>query len=58
MVLPISGLINATISELREPEGGRERYVKTRELVIVGSLGTVISFASIVTVGYGVIQLL
>ncbi len=56
MVLPISGLINATISELREPEGKKEKYVKTRELVLVGTIGTVISLVSILTVGQFVIK--
>ena len=56
MVLPISGLINATVSELREPEGRKEKYVRTRELVVVGTIGTVISLASILTVGQVVIN--
>ncbi len=56
MVLPISGLINATVSELREPEGRKQRYLKTRELVLVGTIGTVISLASILTVGQFVIN--
>lgn len=58
MILPISGLINATISELREPEGKKERYIRTRELVWIGSLGTIISLLSIITVGYVIIHFL
>lgn len=56
MVLPISGLINATISELREPDGNKERYIRTRELVWIGSLGTIISLLSIITIGYAIIH--
>lgn len=60
MLLPISGLINAFILQIRpiDSEDKEERYISTKELTVAGALGTSISLLSIVTVGYLMIKLL
>ena len=58
MLLPISGLINAFILQVRpiHSENKDERYISTNELTVAGALGTTISFLSIISVGYLMIK--
>lgn len=58
MLLPISGLINAFILQIRpvNSENYEERYISTHELTIAGALGTTISLLSIISVGYVMIK--
>ena len=58
MLLPISGLINAFILQIRpiHSKDKDERYISTNELIIAGALGTTISLLSIISVGYLMIK--
>lgn len=60
MLLPISGLINAFILEIRpiHSEDKDERYITNNELTVAGALGTTMAFLSIISVGYLMIKLL
>lgn len=54
MLLPISGLINTFIIQIRPPhtEDKKEKYIGTMELTVAGALGTFVSLASIISIGY------
>lgn len=60
MLLPISGLINAFILQIRPINSGdkEERYISIKELTVAGALGTSISLLSIISVGYLMIKLI
>jgi phosphate transporter len=54
MLLPISGLINAFIIQIGPPQSTnkKEKYIGTMELTVAGALGTFVSLASIISIGY------
>lgn len=54
MLLPISGLINAFIIQIGPPqsENKKEKYIGTIELTVAGALGTFVSLATIISIGY------
>lgn len=62
MLLPISGLVNVFISQIKPPHSEhkeeRKKYLSTVELTVVGALGTFVSLAAILSVGWLFINLL
>lgn len=58
MILPISGLINAFIIQIGplNAEQKEQKYISTTDLTVAGTLGTIVSLASITTIGYFMIH--
>ena len=57
MLLPISGLINVFLSDVRD-QITHKRYLRNRDIIVAGAIGTVASLLCIITLGYAIIHYL